>query len=70
MFNDLSLVSPKRGMGYSKKKRKERKDGMPKKHDPKKKEKEKYIWTHEGLKKEKNSIAMSSYYPNRRERDP
>jgi hypothetical protein len=40
MFNDLSLVSPKRGMGYPKKeKEKERKDGMPQKHDPKKKKK-------------------------------
>ena len=39
MFNDLSLVSFKWGMGYQKKERK-RKDGIPQKHDPKK-------WTHQ-----------------------
>ena len=41
MFNDLYLVSLKWGMGYLKK------DGMPKKHDPKK------IGTYEGPSVEK-----------------
>ena len=44
-----------------------KKDGMHKKHDPKK------IWTHDGPRKKKNiysDIAMSSCYPNKGERDP
>jgi len=48
-------------MSYSKKKR-ERKDGMPKKHDPKKMD------TSMSMKKNSH-IAMSSCYPNKRERD-
>ena len=47
-------------------KKRERKDGMPKKHDPKKMD------TSMSMKKknEKNShVAMSSCYPNKRERD-
>ena len=54
-------------------KKRERKDGMPKKHDPKKKEK---MDTSMSMKKEReekkgqiyNNIAMSSCYPNKRER--
>ena len=41
---------------------------MPKKHDPKKREKN---WTHQGPRKKEeeiyNNIAMSSCYPNKRE---
>ena len=48
-------------MGYQKK------DGMPKKHDPKKNW---HINVHEKKEREKNiSIAMSSCYPNKGERD-
>ena len=54
-------------MGYSKKRKKKEKDGMPKKHDPKKN------WTHESPRKKEreiyNNIAMSSCYPNKGERD-
>ena len=55
-------------MGYQKK---ERKDGMPKKHDPKK---EKKMETSMSMKKERekkiyNNIAISSCYPNKGERD-
>ena len=69
MFNDLSLVSPKRGMGYSKKKRK---DGMPKKHDPKKERERKS--GHIKVQEKKGeyiyiNIAMPSCYPNKGERD-
>ena len=46
---------------------------MPKKHDPKKREKNGHINVHEKKKKkrkEKNIyIAMPSYYPNKGERD-
>ena len=60
----LSLVSFNWGMGY--RKEKERKDGMPKKHDPKKK-----LWTQKVQEKinKYSHIAMSSCYPNKRERD-
>ena len=57
-------------MGYQKK---ERKHGMPKKHDPKK---EKKIDTsmsmkkREEEKKKKKNIPMYSCYPNKGERDP
>ena len=50
-----------------------KKNGMPKKHDPKKREEEKNIWTHEGPSVKKNiyhnNIAMTSCYPNKGERD-
>ena len=56
-------------MGYQKKR--ERKDGMPKKHDPKKKEKKKMDTTMSMRKKREKKIyiAMSSCYPNKGERD-
>ena len=66
MFNDLSLSSNlQMRHGLSKK---ERKDGMPKKHDPKKMD------TSMSMKKEREEkkdtyIAMSSCYPNKGERD-
>ena len=49
--------------------KKERKDGMPKKHDPKKKKK---MDTSMSIKKRRDKkiyIAMSSCYPNKGERD-
>ena len=54
-------------MGYSKKKRK---DGMPKKHDPKKERERKsgHIKVQEKKGQIYNNIAMSSCYPNKRER--
>ena len=52
-------------MGYQKK---ERKDGMPKKHDPKKEKKNGHINVHE-KRERKKYIAMSSCYPNKGERD-
>ena len=55
-------------MGYSKKKRK---DGMPKKHDPKKNNGHNNVHEKKGEKKKIYIyIAMSSCYPNKRERDP
>ena len=46
---------------------------MPKKHDPKKREREKKLDTWSKKKEEEeniySNIAMSSYYPNKRERD-
>ena len=58
-------------MGYSKKREKE---GMPKKHDPKKREKNGHINVHEKYIYNNNNkrniyIAMSSCYPNKGERD-
>ena len=57
-------------MGYQKKR--ERKDGMPKKHDPKKRKK---MDTSMSMKKKREKkkkdiyIAMPSCYPNKGERD-
>ena len=62
MFNDLSLQYPSNEAWAIKKK-----DGMPKKHDPKKKKKNGHINVHE--KREKIYIAMPSCYPNKGERD-
>ena len=46
--------------------KKERKDGMPKKHDPKRKKMD----TSKTMKKRKKIyVAMSSCYPNKGERD-
>ena len=58
-------------MGYSKNKKKKRKDGMPKKHDPKKKKKRKngHNNVHEKREGKKIYIAMSSCYPNKGEGD-
>ena len=65
MFNDLSLQYPLNEAWAIKKR--ERKDGMPKKHDPKKMD------TSMSMKKKKKNIytyiAMSSCYPNKGERD-
>ena len=67
MFNDLSLSSILQ-MRHGLLKKRERKDGMPKKHDPK----NGHINVHE--KKEEREekyiyIAMSLCYPNKVERD-
>ena len=59
MFNDLSLQYPSNDAWAIKKK-----DGMPKKHDPKKMD------TSMSMKKKRKKIyiAMSSCYPNKGER--
>ena len=63
-------------MGY---KKRERKDGMPKKHNPKNKGHMKVpvlkkqildTWRSKKKKNIYNIIAMSLCYPNKRERDP
>ena len=55
------------GLFKKKEREKKRKDGMPKKHDPKKRQK---MDTSMSIKKEKKIyIAMSSCYPNKGERD-
>ena len=67
----LSLVSFKCGMGYSKKKKKKEKRWHAQEAWPQKKVRKK--WTHQcpwKKKRKKNIyIAMSSCYPNKRERD-
>ena len=62
MLNDLSLVSLNWGISYQNKK-----DGMLKKHDPKKWRKKLDTWN--SKKKIYNNIAMFSCYPNKGERD-
>ena len=66
MFNDLSLQYPSNEAWPIKKERK--KDGMAKKHDPKKNG---HINVHEKKERRKKYIyiAMSSCYPNKGERD-
>ena len=55
--------------GLSKKER-ERKDGMPKKHDPKKRKKMDTLMSMKKEREEKKIyIAMPSCYPNKGERD-
>ena len=73
MFNDLSLQYPSNEAWAIKKKK--RKDGMPKKHDPKKMDTSMSMKKRNRRKKDIYIyryiyIAMSSCYPNKGERDP
>jgi hypothetical protein len=70
MFNDLSLVSLKRGMGYQKKERE--KMACPRSTTQKREKKRKYIFGQMKVQKNKknNSMAKSSCCPNKREGGP